>query len=261
MKVGFLQFNPLFGKKTQNFKKVEKLLENTSADIIVLPELFNTGYTFLNKKELSEQAELANAGDTYDFILSSARRMNCCFAYGFAEKDGNRFYDSSALVSPDGLIGVYRKVHLYFEEKKFFQPGEAGFQIFKYKNIRLGMLICFDWIYPEAVRTLALKKAQVVLHPANLITPYCPEAMITRALENRVFIVLADRIGEERRNGKNYTFIGKSEIVSPNGDILVRAGDEECVKICDINPDIALNKKFNELNDLFEDRRDNLYFK
>jgi len=261
MKVGFLQFNPVFGNKIENFKKVKELLKDITADIIVLPELFNTGYTFLSKKELSELAEVAGVGETHDFISSLAQEMNCCFVYGFAEKGNTQFYDSSALVSPDGLIGVYRKVHLFFEEKKFFQPGDMGFHIFEYKNIKLGMLICFDWIYPEAIRTLALKDAQVILHPANLVTPYCPDAMITRALENRLFVVLADRTGEEKRNTKNYTFIGKSEIVSPSGEILVRVDNEECVKICDINPDIALNKKFNEFNDLLRDRRDDLYFK
>ena len=166
-----------------------------------------------------------------------------------------------ALISPDGLIGVYRKAHLFFEEKKFFQPGDTGFHIFEYKNVKLGMLICFDWIYPEAMRTLSIKGAQIILHPANLVTPYCPDAMITRALENRVFIILANRCGEEERNGKNNKFIGQSEVVSPQGKILVRVGQEECVKIVDIDPSLALNKKFNQYNDLLIDRREHLYFR
>jgi predicted amidohydrolase len=123
------------------------------------------------------------------------------------------------------------------------------------------MLICFDWIFPETMRTLALKGAQVILHAANLVMPYCPDAMVTRALENRVFIVTADRIGEEKRNGKEYKFVGKSQIVAPNGEVLIRAEDEECVKIVDIDPVIALDKKVNDFNDLFADRREDLYFK
>jgi predicted amidohydrolase len=261
MKIGFVQFSPSFGEKKKNFDTVCNLLKEITADIIVLPELFNTGYVFLNNDELEELAEPTDKGETANFIFSLAREKNCCFAYGFAEKNKTFFYDSMALMSPHGLIGVYRKSHLFFEEKKFFQPGNTGFHVFTYKNVKLGMLICFDWIYPEATRTLALKGAQIILHPANLVTPYCPDAMITRAIENRIYIVTADRIGKEKRDTKELSFIGKSQVVSPKGEILIRADTEECVKIVDINPDLALNKKFNQYNNLLEDRREDLYFK
>ena len=260
MKIGFLQFNPVFGDKDKNLATVEKLLSEVDADLIVLAELFNTGYTFLNKAALPDLSDQTN-GEPYDFMLALARESDCAFAYGFAEKDNDLLYDSMALVSPDGLIGVYRKIHLFFEEKKFFQPGDTGFHVFEYKNVKLGMLICFDWIYPEAMRTLAVKGAQIILHPANLVTPYCPDAMITRALENRVFIIMADRCGEEKRNGKMNKFIGQSEVVSPHGEILVRARQQKCIKIVDIDPALALDKKFNQYNDLIVDRREDLYFK
>lgn len=260
MKVGFVQFNPVFNDKDKNFATVENLLKGIDAELIVLPELFNTGYTFLTKTELNNLSEPAT-GSSYDFIFKLARQYKCAFAYGFAEKEDDCLYDSMALVSPDGLIGVYRKIHLFFEEKKFFQPGDTGFHVFKYKNIKLGMLICFDWIYPEAMRTLAVKGAQIILHPANLVTPYCPDAMITRAIENRVFIILANRCGEEKRNGKMNKFIGQSEVISPQGEILVRVEQQECIKIVDIDPALALDKKFNQYNDLLIDRREDLYFK
>jgi predicted amidohydrolase len=260
MKVGFVQFDPFFGEKEKNLATVENLLKGIDAELIVLPELFNTGYTFLNKAELTDLSEPAT-GPSYDFMLKLARQYKCAFAYGFAEKNNDILYDSMALVSPDGLVGVYRKIHLFFEEKKFFQPGDTGFHVFEYKNIKLGMLICFDWIYPEAMRTLAVKGAQIILHPANLVTPYCPDAMITRALENRVFIILANRCGEEKRNGKMNKFIGQSEVVSPQGEILVRVEQQKCIKIVDIDPALALDKKFNEYNDLLVDRREDLYFK
>lgn len=260
MKVGFLQFNPLFGKKPANFKRVKELLKGMKSDIIVLPELFNTGYTFLNKRELIELAEKPK-GDTADFVLSLAREMNCCFAYGFAEKDKNIFYNSMALMTPNGLIGIYRKSHLFLEEKNFFKPGDTGFKIFDYKKVKIGMLICFDWIYPEAMRTLALKGAQIILHSANLVMSHCPDAMVTRALENQVFIVTANRVGKDKRDGKEYKFIGNSEIVSPKGKVLIRVGKKECARTFDIDPTLALNKKVTRLNDLFVDRREDLYFK
>ncbi len=260
MKIGFLQFEPQFGKRDKNFNTVRKLLKHATADIIVLPELFNTGYTFVDEREVADLVEPIQ-GETYDFMHSLAQEKKCCYAYGFAEKDKNRFYNSMALISPDGLLGVYRKTHLYFEEKNFFHPGDTGFSIFRYKNVELGMLVCYDWIYPEAMRTLAIKGAQIILHSANLVMSYCPDAMITRAVENHVFVVTADRIGREKRNNKEYRFIGQSQIVSPEGKILIRVGKEECIEVVKIDPKIALNKRVNQLNDLFRDRREELYFK
>ncbi len=260
MKAGFVQFDPVFGEKEKNLATVEKLLNSIDAELIVLPELFNTGYTFLDKIELDKLAEPAN-GLTYDFMVQLARQHKCAFAYGFAEKDNNAFFNSAALVAPHGLISVYRKSHLYFEEKNLFTPGDTGFQVLEYENTKLGLLVCYDWIYPEAMRTLALKGAQIILHCANLVMSYCPEAHKTRALENGVFIILANRTGEEKRGDKSYEFIGQSEIVGPRGKILYRAKVEECVHVIDIDPGLALDKKMNIYNDLMKDRREDIYFK
>jgi predicted amidohydrolase len=260
MKVGFIQFEPIFGEKQKNLATIEKLLKGIDAELIVLPELFNTGYTFLSKTELDNLSEPAS-GSTYDHILKLARQYECAFAYGFAEKNNSTFFNSAALVAPHGLLGVYRKSHLFFEEKKLFTPGHTGFQVFEYKNTKLGLLVCYDWIYPEAMRTLVLKGAQIILHCANLVMSYCPEAHKTRALENGVFIILANRMGEEKRGDKSYKFIGQSEIVGPRGEILYRAKDEACVHVVDIEPQLALDKKMNVYNDLMKDRREDLYFK
>lgn len=260
MKVGFLQFDPVFGEIEKNLAAVEDLLKGVDAELIALPELFNTGYTFLSKEELAKYAEPVK-GPTYEFMLRLSQQYKCAFAYGFAENDNGSIFNSAALVAPDGSVGVYRKSHLFFEEKKIFTPGDSGFKVFEYKGIKLGLLVCYDWIYPEAMRTLALKGAQIVLHCANLVMSYCPEAHKTRALENGVFIVLANRIGEETRGGKSYKFIGQSEIVDMRGKILYRAQNESCVHVLDIDPKLALDKKMNEHNDLMIDRRDDLYFK
>jgi predicted amidohydrolase len=261
MKIGFVQFDPVFGNKEHNFKTVETLLKGCSADVIVLPELFATGYTFVNKEELSALAERKDSGETHSFVLALAQKKECCVAYGFAEQDEYRLYNSMGFISPGGLVNVYRKAHLYCDEKLFFEPGTTGFVVFKYEDTTFGMLICFDWIYPEAMRTLAVKGAQIILHGANLVMSYCPAAMITRALENHVFIVTANRTGTERRNGIEHTFIGKSQIVSPKGKVLVKTNSETCVKIVDIDPQEALDKKITERNDLLKDRRTDLYFK
>lgn len=260
MKIGFVQFSPVFGAKEKNFDKVEKLLNNITADLIVLPELFNTGYLFLNKEELIELAEPKKDTETYNFILNLCKRKNCAIVYGFAEKDNDNVYNSAILMSSEGIVGHYRKTHLFFEEWFIFTPGNLPYQVFEYKGVRIGILICFDYIYPEAMRTLALKGAQIVVLPANLVLDFCPDAMVTRSVENRIFTLLADRTGFEARGTKKLQFIGKSQIVAPNGEILIRVNNEECVKIIEINPLIALDKKVTPHNDIFKQRREDLYF-
>jgi predicted amidohydrolase len=258
MRVGFLQFNPTFGDKKKNCRAVEDLLKDIVADIVVIPELFNTGYAFLNEKELIDLAEPAG-GETYEFMHRLAQEKSIALAYGYAESTGNSIYNSMSFVAPDGIVAIYRKSHLFFEEKFLFTPGDTGLNTFEYAGTKLGMLICWDWIYPEAMRTLALKGAQVILHAANLVTPYCPDAMITRAIENRVFVITADRTGDEIRGEKRFHFIGKSQLVAPNGDIIARAGEETCSRVHQIDPARALDKKMNMHNDLFLDRRREIY--
>ena len=122
------------------------------------------------------------------------------------------------------------------------------------------MMICFDWIYPESARTLALKGAQLIAHPSNLVMPYCPDAMVTRCLENRVFAATANRVGREDRGGITFTYIGKSEIVSPRGEILKRLSDNEAsIAVVEVHLAQALNKRLNEFNDLLKGRREEAY--
>ena len=148
MKLGFVQFNPSFGNKKENFRTVEHLLKGVKADVIALPELFNTGYAFLDKQELAALAEPTD-GETADFVKAVAKQEKYAIAYGFAEKSGDLFYNSMSFVAPSGTIATYRKSHLFFEERFLFQPGNTGFHVFEYETVGFGMMICWDWIYPE----------------------------------------------------------------------------------------------------------------
>jgi predicted amidohydrolase len=122
-------------------------------------------------------------------------------------------------------------------------------------------MICFDWFFPESARTLALKGADIIAHPANLVLPYCPKSMPVRCLENRVYAITANRTGTEtRKKNQSLTFIGQSQIVSPDSEILVTAsGDEEVLLSADLDPLTARDKKLNPLNDLMMDRRPEQY--
>lgn len=261
MKAGFYQFNPIFGKKDENLKKVLSAVKSAELELLVLPEFFATGYQFISAEEVAELSEPIPKGHTTEFLLDLSHKKGIYIVAGIAEKDGDKFYNSAVLTGPEGLIGVYRKTHLYYEEKLYFTPGDTGFRVWDTKIGHIGIMICFDWFFPESMRSLSLLGAEVVAHPANLVLPYCPDAMLTRCLENRVYSVTANRIGsEERKEGQPLTFIGKSEIVSPRGNILVRASaDEEVLLVAEIDPKTAKNKALNPFNDIFKDRRPNIY--
>lgn len=258
MRIAVVQNNPVFGEVQRNVENVLGLMEQTSATLYVLPELFASGYLFSNENEVRALAEKTD-GYTYQRIADFAYDKQCYVVYGFPEKN-DTIYNSAALVGPEGLIGVYRKVHLYDREKMFFKPGNLGFQVFTTAIGGIGIMICFDWIFPESARTLALKGARIIAHPANLVLPYCPDAMVTRAIENKIYIATADRVGTEVKDEVSLSFIGKSEIVSPTGEILTRlsSGTEE-VGVADVDLALADNKAINTRNHLFGDRVPELY--
>ncbi len=257
MEIAVVQTNPVFGDVAANRAEAAALIEPIRADVFVLPELFSTGYNFSDAGEVRSLAEPAD-GPTCAALIALARNKGCAIAFGFAERESRTgaIYNAAALVGPDGLIGVYRKVHLFYRENLFFSPGDLGFPVFPTRWGKLGMMICFDWYYPESARSLALGGAEVVLHPANLVLPHCPEAMKTRCLENRLYAATADRVGVEDRGGERLAFIGMSEIVSPKGEILARLGREEAgVAVAEIEPVTASDKRINAYNDLLGGRR------
>lgn len=289
MRVGFVQFNPIFGKKEENIKRTIGLIERTNADLLVLPELCTTGYLFISDEEVSEMAEEIPGPTTEAWGEISSKR-NLFLVAGIAERSGDTIYDSAVLICPDGRIEVYRKAHLFDEEKQWFSPGDTPFEVYDIGIAKIGMMVCFDWFFPEVARILSLKGAEIICHPANLILPYCQDAMITRCLENRVFAITCNRTGVEDRSirpipsvgeyvsiserghrqiqsresiektDKRLRYTGKSQIVSPEGQVLTKAGGiGEVVRVVNINLNEARNKAINPRNDLFDDRRVDLY--
>jgi predicted amidohydrolase len=261
MRAGFFQFNPTFGEKEQNLNRLVSAVEDAELDLLVLPEFFATGYQFVSKDEVAELSEDIPRGFTTDGLSELSVRKGIHIVAGLPEKEGNRFFNSAVLTGPDGFMGVYRKTHLFFEEKLWFSPGDTGFKVWETKTGRLGIMICFDWFFPESMRTLFLMGADIIAHPSNLVLPYCPRAMPTRCLENRVFAVTANRTGEEKRKqGQSLKFIGQSLIVSPEGEVLISASEnDESLLVADIDPEKARDKKLNPLNNIFSDRRPGMY--
>jgi predicted amidohydrolase len=261
MRVAFYQSCPIYGDVDYNLFTALGALGSTKSDLYVLPELFSTGYLFGSRKELSDLAEPVPSGPTTRGLIQFCRSERCAIVAGVAEKEGKKFYNSAILVGPRGLIGKYRKTHLFNQEKLWFHPGNTGFQVWRYKNARIGLMICFDWIYPEAARALALKGADIICHPSNLVLPYCQAAMKTRSIENRVFTITANRVGKEIRGKVELTFSGMSQITDPLGGVLARAPEAtERIVAVKIRPEQARNKKATPGNQIFRDRRP-VYYK
>lgn len=259
--IAVVQFQPKQNSVRQNIQQIQTLLTGLKADLVVLPELANTGYLYENPEDLRPWSEPKDgSGEFLSAISDAARGINGVIVTGYAEKDEDHLFNSAAAVSQDGVIANYRKTHLYADEKLLFEPGNSGFIPFEWKGVRIGLMVCFDWIFPESVRTLALRGAQIIAHPANLVLPYCQDAMLTRSIENKVFTITANRIGTESLGDKEYTFTGVSQITNPQGDVLFRGPKNKAtVHILPINPDDALDKRISERNDLFSDRRPQYY--
>ncbi len=260
MRVGVVQFAPVFGAVARNIAKAISLVRGQQADIWVLPELFATGYQLRDRAETSALAEEVQ-GPTLSTMAEKAAAFGCWFCGGFPERDGDRLYNSAFLVGPMGDVYVYRKVHLFGHEKACFDPGDRGFGVVSVGGTLVGLMICFDWVFPESARTLALRGAQVILHPSNLVLPHGPEAMKTRALENRVCTVTANRVGSESRlPGQQLTYIGQSVIYDSRGVKRVHLGSsEEAAAVATLDVAAACDKQITATNNLFSDRRPDFY--
>lgn len=266
MKIGFLQFKPVLCKPDENIDKIREIILNckTDYDLLVLPELANSGYLFSSRNEAFSASEKIPGGKFCSALAEISKEKNAFIISGISERAGDVLYNSSVMVSPEGKFETYRKTHLFFDEKIWFAAGDTGLNVFEisgnFGKVKVGMMICFDWIFPESARTLALKGAQIIAHPSNLVLSYCQQAMFTRAVENRVFTVTANRTGTEINGDKELYFTGKSVIVDTKGNYLCTAGeDNECILTAEIDPEDALDKNVTSKNNIFEDRRTEFY--
>lgn len=259
MRIGFLQMHPRFGAVRENVRRAAAILDRISDATIVLPELFNTGYLFRNEEELSSLAEAVPGGYTVSEMLKLAKRKRLNLVFGVAQKQRGKLYNSAVFVSSKGKVEVYQKVHLFDREKLFFSRG-SSFKTVSVGEAKLGILICFDWVFPEVSRALALEGAHILCHPSNLVLPFAQDAMKTRCIENRVFAVTANRIGSERRGSAALTFTGRSQIVGPAGEVLASASDRsESLRVVEVDVGAAADKNFTPNNHIFKDRVPRLY--
>ncbi len=264
MKVSVVQFAPEFGNVKSNLNKINYYIDESKSDIIVFPELAVSGYDFSDRDEVLKYAVDFN-GDMMNTFAEKAIINNKIIVIGFPEstESGKKLYNSAGIFFPDKYLNkVYRKTHLFFRERFCFDEGDTGFFNIYYDkyDINIGTMICYDWRFPEAARTLALKGADLILCPSNLVTNVWDISTRSRALENKVYLAVANRTGTEERNGNKLHFNGKSVIYKYNAEEIAKASSEqEQVISAEIFPEQTRKKSFNEYNDIFTDRRPHYY--
>jgi predicted amidohydrolase len=192
------------------------------AELMVAPELATTGY---GAGEAIRALAEPPHGQQVSRIAALAAELGMALAAGFAERAGGAVYNSAVLAEPGGRCSVYRKCHLYGDyERALFAPGDARPRIVEVGHLKLGMLICYDVEFPEAVRHLALSGVDLVLVPtAQPDTPdapfICEKIVPVRAFENGIAIVYADHAGADER----FAYAGRSCIALPDGTDAARA--------------------------------------
>ncbi len=260
--IAALQTAPIFGDVEANLDALEPHLEGLRADLLVLPELFASGYSFLDRAEVLSLAEPVAGGPTTDRLLTWSRATGGMIVAGFPERDGDQVFNAAAIVADGVLVGCYRKIHLFGFEREVFDPGDSPFPVHEHRGLRVGTMICFDWMYPEAARTLALRGADVIAHPSNLVLPgWCQKAMLVRALENRVYTVTANRFGmEDRPPRPALHFTGCSRIATPRGEAAADAPADGVTSLrTTADTVLSRDKHIPSGNDVLAERRPTFY--
>lgn len=268
--VACIQMEPRVGEKRDNVARTLERMETAAAhgaSLMVLPELVNTGYVFADRAEAAALAEAFDESDTLRLWCDAARRLGIYLVAGIAEREGEHLYNSAVFVGPAGLIGRYRKLHLWNDEKRFFEPGNLGLPVFDTPFGRLAIAICYDGWFPEVYRLASAQGVDLVCVPTNWVPmpgqrPDEPALATTLAMaaahSNGLMIACADRIGTER----GQPFLGQSLIVGGNG--LPLAGpashDRETILYAPIDLErIRAGRSLGPLNHVLRDRRTDVY--
>ncbi|CAI8708267.1 nitrilase family protein [Pseudomonas serbica] len=266
--VACCQVAPKIGDLAFNRTLTERIIRSAArqgAQIVVLPELVQSGYVFNDRDEAFSLAETTE-GPTLRLWTALARELNLVVVGGFCERlEGDELANSAAMIDAKGLRAVYRKAHLWDAESEIFSVGNAAPPVVETVHGRIGMLICYDLEFPEWVRLPALAGAELLCAPVNW--PDGPRPPTERPAEvvrvqanasvNRMFIAACDRHGHERGVG----WVQGSVIVDADGYPLAGPAEQgsEQILLAALNLGEARNKRISARNDLHRDRREGLY--
>jgi 5-aminopentanamidase len=266
--VAACQLAPVLGQVGANLANVEAAVLGAvggGAQVVVLPELVTTGYVFESAHQGRALGERAD-GRSLGVIAALAAEHHLVIVGGFAELgDGEQVYNSAFLIDRSGVRAVYRKAHLWADERRWFTPGAQPPPVVDTDHGRIGMLICYDLEFPEWTRIPALAGADLLCVPTNWPASSLPpgerpievvRAQATASVD-RVFVAVCDRVGPER----GIDWVGGSAIIGPDGYPLALAeaagGPQRLLARCDLSR--ARDKSTSPLNDVVADRRPELY--
>ena len=241
---------------------------NKGVDLVVMPECMLSGYAFDSREEALPHA-ISIDDDVFADLAKAAKKHNLHVTLGFLEKHGEQLFNASVMVGPKGIVGHYRKIHLpCLGIDRFVDRGDFAYCTHrantKAGDVNVGLAICYDSSFPEPMRVLALAGADVIALGTNWPNGALQTAHVVppaRSMENHLFFVAANRVGEE--NG--FGFCGCSSICGPDGVVLASTdGDEEVMLIAEIDPADARNKRIERtvgkhVIHRFDDRRPEFY--
>jgi predicted amidohydrolase len=261
MNISCVEFAPEYRDIQNNMDRIRGFVQKSAGDIVIFPELAQTGYFFTSKEEVEPLAQTID-GTIARSLSAFALEENKAIISGFLEEAGGKFYNSALAFDANGnLVGHYRKVHLFYYETQIFTQGDLGFPVFSIETrsgiASVGMLICYDWRFPEAARVLALNGAELIVMPSNIVTTtgMLLTTLQTRAFENKVTLAFADRIGSETNEGETLHFRGESTIIDMNGQLLATASEQgEEIITAEVDLLKTRQKRINPFNDIFSDR-------
>ena len=268
----------------ENINKADLLVRKAAQDganIILLPELFERQYFCQERRyDYYAFAKPLNENDAVLYFKNVAAELSAVIIISFYERDGNRLFNSVAVIDADGeVLGVYRKTHIpddhYYQEKFYFIPGDTGFVTFKTKYATIGVGICWDQWFPETARALTLNGAELIFYPTAIGSEPILECdsmrrwqrcMQGHSVANVIPVIAANRIGKEdvtpcEDNGNqssSLVFYGSSFITDETGEIIAEASrDEEAVIIAEFDLDAVYENRLGW--GVFRDRRPECY--
>lgn len=243
--VAGVQMDCRLGDRAANLAKIIEGLQAAAlrgARLVVFPECALTGYSYESREEALAQAEPL-PGPTTDAVALACRQLGTWAVFGLLERDdASRLFNACALVGPDGFVASYRKIHLpVLGVDRFATPGDRPFAVHDLGGLRVGLNICYDGSFPESSRILTLLGADLIVLPTNWPTGARAAACYltpARALENHVYYLAVNRVGEER----GFRFIGQSRALDYDGEILAAAGEAEEIITATIDPEASRTK-------------------
>ena len=261
MRIALIQMNSKEADRDSNVDKACKLVEEAiqnRPDVIVLPEFFNTEYFPQYRDYKYIQYAEKDDGHTISRMKELSRKYSVhIIATIYEEERLGLYYDTAMVINPEGKItGKYRKVHpagVHSLEKIYFRGG-SRFYVFAIDGWKVGIIICYDWRFPESMRCLALLGAELVVIPfaASTIAMWS-KALPTRAWENSLYVAACNKVGKEG----DWNFPGGSVIVDPEGNIMKSAGNGEETITADL--DLSLVYQARVKSPVFRDRRPDAY--